>query len=598
MRIAREWARVTIAAQSASAHVRRLRLPGGLAIAALLLAGCLPLTAAQAQAPASPESTPGLSSASGGASPSGSEAVRAPESAPAALGTVPGARESARSLKASHHSLPTPPSSAPTAGQQPNSAPVIRTHTDLGQGPESAVEAQNQPLIQPQDQPVPYPATSAATDQTDPVQAQLRQSQQNLARAESTTRRTLVAGAVCLVILILIAIAVIVWLSFRAREWNKRSEETLEQAKAVVAQLTPLRDAQEEIRRTLPELLEEVGEQPLNFQEEGTRFPPQALVVLDDIDHLAYLGSARLSFSSLSRADAAVYLNGLLLSAVAQLARRDPWAAMARLDRFLDLLGRHGDAVDAHRAAQAYSYRALAAYQVLEVQDSEPSWLRKPARQRTESLAKQAFGDVAEASRLSPEWRHSAFVEALLCSRFYSSEEGGESSRAELYIRGLRRAISLYKQLIEDKSYRGPARHNLARCYKRIAEQTGEKSDFSDFGYALSSFPTDEELSDEALAARQPDSRDRFLWQWMLADAELFRSAERLNMAEYRSFWIRLLDNKVHLRNWRADLGELHRRDPAMGEWGVQLLYIESPISLANPISRRPERFETPSSGA
>jgi hypothetical protein len=35
-----------------------------------------------------------------------------------------------------------------------------------------------------------------------------------------------------------------------------------------------------------------------------------------------------------------------------------------------------------------------------------------------------------------------------------------------------------------------------------------------------------------------------------------------------------------------------------MREWSVQLLHVETPISLANPISRRQERFETPSSGA
>jgi hypothetical protein len=151
--------------------------------------------------------------------------------------------------------------------------------------------------------------------------------------------------------------------------------------------------------------------------------------------------------------------------------------------------------------------------------------------------------------------------------------------------------------LIEEKCYRGPSRHHLARCLKRVAELTGDKSDFSDFGYALSSFPTDEELADEALAARQPSSQDRFLWQWMLGDPELFRSVERVNLAEYRSFWIRLLDNKVHLRNWRADLAELQQRDPIMREWGVQLLHVELPISVANPISRRQDRFDSPSSG-
>jgi hypothetical protein len=97
---------------------------------------------------------------------------------------------------------------------------------------------------------------------------------------------------------------------------------------------------------------------------------------------------------------------------------------------------------------------------------------------------------------------------------------------------------------------------------------------------------------------RQPASLDRFLWQWLLADEELFCSVQRLNLAEYRSFWIRMLDTKVHLRNWRADLAELQQRKPQMRDWSVQLLYGEQPsIALANPLPRRQERFEGPVSG-
>jgi hypothetical protein len=59
-----------------------------------------------------------------------------------------------------------------------------------------------------------------------------------------------------------------------------------------------------------------------------------------------------------------------------------------------------------------------------------------------------------------------------------------------------------------------------------------------------------------------------------------------------------MLDNKVHLRNWRADLGELQQAKPLMREWSVQLLHSEPPISLANSISRRTERFDNPASGA
>jgi hypothetical protein len=114
----------------------------------------------------------------------------------------------------------------------------------------------------------------------------------------------------------------------------------------------------------------------------------------------------------------------------------------------------------------------------------------------------------------------------------------------------------------------------------------------------LNSFPTDEELADEALAARQPNSQDRFLWQWLLGDEELFANGERLNIAEYRAFWIRMLDTKVHLRNWRADLAELQQSKPSMKEWNIQLLQAEPPISLANSMTRRQERFDSPASGA
>jgi hypothetical protein len=87
------------------------------------------------------------------------------------------------------------------------------------------------------------------------------------------------------------------------------------------------------------------------------------------------------------------------------------------------------------------------------------------------------------------------------------------------------------------------------------------------------------------------------LWQWLLGDEELFANVERLNLAEYRAFWIRMLDNKVHLRNWRADLGELQQANPAMKDWSIQLLQADPPISLSNAISRRQERYDSPASG-
>jgi hypothetical protein len=432
------------------------------------------------------------------------------------------------------------------------------------------------------------------------VHDQLRQSQDFMRDAIAAQHRTRTASALFLACFAIIAALIVMQVYRQARAWDSDQAQAVAEVENVTSQLEVLRDAQSEARSALPGLLQEVGEQPLSFQEEGTAFSPRAMAIIDDIDHLAYVGQGRLAFRDLpSEPDAAVYLNGLLLSAVAHLTHSDPWTAFARLDQFFLQLARFPDAVERRRIAQGYSYRALAAYQVLEAQDREPSWLRKAERSQVESLSKQAFADIAHSSSVDPEWRHAIFVEALLCSRFYLPEEAGDnSSRSDLFVRGLRRAVALYKGLIEERAYRGPARRNLVRTLKRIAEQTGEKSDFSDFGYALNGFPTDEELADEALAARQPTSQDRFLWQWLLGDEELFANVDRLNLAEYRAFWIRMLDNKVHLRNWRADLAELQQAKPAMKEWSVQLLQSEPPITLSNAISRRQERFDSPASGA
>jgi hypothetical protein len=456
--------------------------------------------------------------------------------------------------------------------------------------------------------PTPAPQTTTRSDaaadelqaEADVVRDQLQQSEENLRQTAQLQHRIRLTSAIFLGVFAIIAALIVLQVYYQSKAWDKEASRAVGEVEAIATQLDLLRESRHEAVSALPALLQEVGEQPLSFQEEGSPFAPRSLAVIDDIDHLAYVGPGRLAFRDLnSQSEAAVYLNGLLLSAVAHLSRNDPWTAFARLDQFFQQLTRFPDVLDRRRLAQGYSYRALASYQVLDGQDREPSWLRKSDRAQVESLSKQAFADVARATSIDPEWRHSIFVEALLCSRFYLSDEGTDSgSRSELFVRGLRRAVTLYKGLIDERAYRGPARRNLVRTLKRIAEQTGEKSDFSDFGYALNAFPTDEELADEALAARHPVSQDRFLWQWMLGDEELFANVERLNQAEYRAFWIRMLDNKVHLRNWRADLLELQQARPAMKEWTIQLLQAEPPISLSNAISRRQERFDTPASGA
>lgn len=436
---------------------------------------------------------------------------------------------------------------------------------------------------------------------------QVTQSQEVLHQAAESQHRTRIASALFLLIFAVIAAIIVVQVYIQARSRDNETSRSSKEVAELRSQLEAVRGAGGESRSALPGLLQEIGEQPLGYQEEGDPFAPRTMAVIDDIDHLAYVGQGRVAFRDLaSPAEAAVYLNGLLLSAVARLSRSDPWTAFSRLDQFFSQLSHFPGAIESLRIAQGYSYRALAAYQVLETQDREPSWRRKADRAQLESISKQAFADVAHAAAIDPEWKHANFVEALLCSRFYLTLESADhSSRGELMVRGLRRSVTLYKGLIDERAYRGPARRNLIRSLKQIAELTGEKSDFSEFGYALNAFPADDELADEALASRQPNSQDRYLWQWMMGDELLFAKVNRLNLAEYRAFWIRMLDNKVRLRNWRADLAELIQSNPAMKDWAIQLMQPEAPpIALSHASHRRLERydvssrFDTPASGA
>ena len=193
------------------------------------------------------------------------------------------------------------------------------------------------------------------------VHDQLRQSQEFMREAAAAQHRTRIASALFLAVFVVIAALIVIQVYLQARAWDNDQSQAVAEVEAVAAQLEVLRDAQSEARSALPGLLQEVGEQPLGFQEEGTAFAPRALAVIDDIDHLAYVGQGRLAFRDLpTETDAAVYLNGLLLSAVAHLTRSDPWTAFARLDQFFLQLSRFPDAVDRRRIAQGYSYRALA----------------------------------------------------------------------------------------------------------------------------------------------------------------------------------------------------------------------------------------------
>ena len=140
-------------------------------------------------------------------------------------------------------------------------------------------------------------------------------------------------------------------------------------------------------------------------------------------------------------------------------------------------------------------------------------------------------------------------------------------------LRGQRKAAELYRSLIPTATgrKRRASLQNLACCLKRIAGMTGDDSDYLAFKTEVNSYPSDKQLWEETTSVPEGRIELTSLWQGMMSDAELFALTDHLNGADYKAFWISLLDQKVVLRQWKDDLAELQSRNPKMKEWAVIL---------------------------
>lgn len=135
---------------------------------------------------------------------------------------------------------------APTSGiSGPTQAPVVPAHTE---------------------------AVSAEFEVE--VRDQLQQSQRMLHQAAQAQRQTRMASALFLVVFAIIAAVIVVQVYVQARGWDRETERAFTDAESLATQIDGLRTSRGEARNTLPGLLQEVGEQPLSFQEEGSAFSP------------------------------------------------------------------------------------------------------------------------------------------------------------------------------------------------------------------------------------------------------------------------------------------------------------------------------------
>ena len=145
---------------------------------------------------------------------------------------------------------------------------------------------------QPRRQPVasytappaaPVTVQSPAAVHTDPtsdeihaeiseVRNQLRQSQEVLRQATQAQHRVRTTSALFLGVFAIIAGLIVIQVYQQARAWDRDASSAVAEVEAVATELKTVRDARTEAKSTLPALLQEVGEHPLSFQEEGSAF--------------------------------------------------------------------------------------------------------------------------------------------------------------------------------------------------------------------------------------------------------------------------------------------------------------------------------------
>ena len=221
----------------------------------------------------------------------------------------------------------------------------------------------------------------------------------------------------------------------------------------------------------------------------------------------------------------------------------------------------HPDAVTSSDKAKAHSTRAFVYYKLLAQISSAPSWIRDLRSGEADQLRQLAFAELKKAQECDGNWARSYFVEALLYSRQYVPERVKGQQKDDMFLEGQRKAILIYQGLIT----RGAATletgvwQNLACCLKRVADISGQKSDYESFKTELNKFPTDQQVRQASVESGRPETEEVFVWQSTLQDEELFGKVDKINRDDYRSFWEGLLDNKVKLRKWRDDLAEIKK---------------------------------------
>ncbi len=397
------------------------------------------------------------------------------------------------------------------------------------------------------------------------AQDELQESNDALKTAREATQRMQDSEAAFLAIFTIIGALVVGQGYFQIRGWNERAQETLKDVEDVKPALDSIRAAHQSLETELPRFLDE-ARGILNVEDPTGPIQQKDIALIEQIDHFTYL-NVPMRFGKMHSDEAANYIEGLRVGARAHLARNATWEAIKRLNEFFTMAEKFPDAVTEKNKALAFAYRALAAFQQLEVLVEKESWIRQWKADEVTEIRDQGLADLKSARECYKQQNYGDYVEALLYSLKLTPED------KDSVLRGQEKAVELYRKLGKDSigRKRWASLQNLACCLMCIADVSGDPKRYLAFKTELQTYPSDEQLKAQTADEAAGRFELRFLWQSMMIDDELFGSTDKVNAKDCGAFWVDLLDKKVALRKWRQDYTEMQTRYPKMKGWAITL---------------------------
>ena len=450
------------------------------------------------------------------------------------------------------------------------------------------------------------PSAGAGTEtdlkeERDLLESELKLTEQQIAEAQDTEKRTREAATAFLGVFAILAAIVLGYGYLNIFEFNKKRDELETGLKKKEGELDEKlkkteslhENYQKEVKEFAAhrEILEEISKtwktvsgtgldvflveaRKVLDKEENLELSEQ-LAVMEELDAYTYLYPLS-RFGDKKPEEIRQYIDSQIQSMRGLIAKKNYHQTLRRVKHLVDSksLCLSGESLGRVQAYEAYAYYFLIQRMLI-----EPSWARQTKHDEIVDLCAKANKALINAEANAPKWLFGIFVRA----QFYSilpkvAIAFDKIPRGSLPSGGRREAVKEYKRLLEDREFRN--RHavlqNLACELKFIAEETGAAADWQEFTSVLESYPDDQVLKGEFDECKRRDqSRPQLLyvWQSILMDSDLFKSLNtKVDHKKARDFWIALLNKKVKTGKWREALTEIHERVPAAKEWDLNLL--------------------------